>query len=548
LSKYYNNYSDIKQIKQNKNYLIQSKIVYNKPKITNTLKTENNNNFKNSKYNRSTDLIEKINNIEKDSHNNSNSRHRIIEYPDDCDNINLEQRKKSLKNKSNKKNYFYNLIALNDNNEDNNFSANKSVDNNKEIFPQNFNNSSIIISKKPERYNRYSAKIEDKKKSFAKHIKISEEKHKPFNSERKIKEIIINKKMNKSNDDFDNLYSIMHYKTKTLLDNRKPIQVNLNMQRTFKKCHKDNYKLSNYLKNFNYNDDIVINNDYCNSSLKDKIEVKNKEDKTIGINYIKSLTVENSKKNLKQYDINTLHLNVNKNLTKDFQGINNSFEYNKNTKKNEKKINKENIYINNTFNKIINYNNFNKNTFDAKSRKKIYFKNKINTYTIAGNKIINRQKKIKEAILNKKEEEKKEDKKEDKKEEKNEEKKLSNKNLIFKKENVDQFQIVSKNKKQKENKTKNKTDKKEKRNIKEYTGNKSYRSNLDVRENNHLKKSHHLTRIISIKKEKNNRNLKNDNVGLPNTHHLFNSTADLKIGETFKNSIRNKYKRERSKK
>ena len=49
-------------------------------------------------------------------------------------------------------------------------------------------------------------------------------------------------------------------------------------------------------------------------------------------------------------------------------------------------------------------------------------------------------------------------------------------------------------------------------------------------------------------KEKSNRNNKKEkeNEFLVNTHQTSNSTNDLKIGETFKNSIRNRYKRERS--
>ncbi len=357
--------------------------------------------------------------------------------------------------------------------------------------------------------------------------------------------------MNKSNDDFDNLYNIIHFKTKTFLDDRKPIQVNLNMQSTFHRCQKDNYRLNNYLKNYNFNDVIIINNEYINNSFNDKTEEKKKEEKKdsdLGNNYMKSHTCENSnKRTKKKYDINTVHLNINKNLHKVFQttnnynNYNNSFENNKNKKMNEENINKENIYINNTFNKIINYNNFNKSTFDAKSRKRIYCKNKINkknSFTITGNKILKKQKKIKEVLLNKneKEEEKKENKKED----------TLSKNIIFKSENVEHFQIIPIKEQQKDDKNKNDFNKKENRNYKDNM-NKDYR---DYREKNPLVKSQDLTETIMCKKEKekSNRNNKRekDNEFLVNTHQTSNSTNDLKIGETFKNSIRNRYKRERS--
>ena len=525
-NEYFNKcYENIKQIPKNKNFLIKSRIVYNKPRLskhkTNTLKIENN-----YKYNNSTNYFDNIYNTINNC-NNNNFKNNFIENTDVIDNIFIEQIKKPLKKIN--KTYFF-KEKINQNIEDNYIHTDTDKEKSKEIISPNFKSNIFkinYIDNNINLTNRYSARVSKRKKTFSNYIDNILPNQKKIKSERKIKEIIINKKMNKSNDDFDNLDNNLnrtHIKSKTFLENRKPIQVNLNVQSAFHKYQNDNYKLNNYLKDYNLHE-IIINNDYSNDSINDKTETKStevKNDNKLGINYIKSQTVKTSNKKIKKYNTNTVHLNINKNLKKEYKNINNSFQEKKKKKIIGDNINKENIYINNTFNKIINYNNYDKNTYDSKKGKKIiYFKNKINNnnFNIKNIKVKQQQNRnISVETTNKKEKEKE----------------ISTEKIdIFKKEYVEQFQILPVTT-QKEN-----TSKKIKNN--------NQKGNKNIKEVNPLIKSQDFAEK-HINENNLIRNTVNENESKNIRYYLYNSTNKLINGETFKNSIRNRYKRERSNK
>ena len=457
---------------ENNNILKNSNIVYNKPRLNTFKKGKNNklneykiDNFDNLKNN---STQKKRKNISENKNVNQNSEDNIIST------YNSQEISKEILSKN-----IYKTIAKNEN--DSNLE-----NNNKEIL-------------------RLSVNVSNRKKYNTNNMENKEISQKPNHSERKIKEIIINKKMSKSKDNYENLFSSLNTintKSRIYLENRKPIQVNLSLQKTYNKYQKDNNRIKKYLKDNNLNETMNNNNE----SIKDDNNNDKKDKKINEINNVNSKSYKTLKKTIKKYNSNKTYLNINKNLKKEFENINNSYE----NKKNNKKL-MDDIFYDKTFNKIKNNNiNNNKNKLDS-IKKKIYFKYKINNDDTIENKNNKDSIIIKEEKINKKEKEE-----------------ISKKKLIFNKDNVEQFQILpQKDNKYKKNKNKTFINKEKNPLVK----------SLDFVENNYLcnrDKKFIKRNIISENQNKSFRKL------------FYNSTTDLRIGETFKNSIRNKYKREKS--
>ena len=162
-------------------------------------------------------------------------------------------------------------------------------ENRKDLFMNNFNIKDIKISKR-----KISAGENDITKS---------EKAKNIKYERKIKEIIINKNLNK-NYVFDN--NIYQLNTKTFLDHRRPIQVNLSLQNTNDNSQNNNINIiNNCLTECDSNETqtIIIHN--TNKNIEGKKNIDNKDSKSAR-KYEKIL----------KYNINNIHINLNKNLKK----------------------------------------------------------------------------------------------------------------------------------------------------------------------------------------------------------------------------------------
>ena len=456
---------------ENNNILKNSNIVYNKPRLNTFKKGKNNklneykiDNFDNLKNN---STQKKRKNISENKNVNQNSEDNIIST------YNSQEISKEILSKN-----IYKTIAKNEN--DSNLE-----NNNKEIL-------------------RLSVNVSNRKKYNTNNMENKEISQKP-NHERKIKEIIINKKMSKSKDNYENLFSSLNAintKSRIYLENRKPIQVNLSLQKTYNKYQKDNNRIKKYLKDNNLNETMNNNNE----SIKDDNNNDKKDKKINEINNVNSKSYKTLKKTIKKYNSNKTYLNINKNLKKEFENINNSYE----NKKNNKKL-MDNIFYNKTYNKIKNNNiNNNKNKLDS-IKKKIYFKYKTNNDDTIENKNNKDSIIIKEEKINKKEKEE-----------------ISKKKLIFNKDNVEQFQILpQKDNKYKKNKNKTFINKEKNPLVK----------SLDFVENNYL---------CNRDKKLIKRNIISENQNKSFRKLFYNSTTDLRIGETFKNSIRNKYKREKS--
>ena len=268
-----------------------------------------------------------------------------------------------------------------------------------------------------------------------------------------------------------------------------------------------------------------------------KIEIIEINNDKIGNNVIRSINGNTFKKDInKSQNINSFqnNFNINQNLQKKFQqvnnekninNINNSFENSKNT---NKLIDIENQNICKTYKSKKNKdkeNTFymNKNKFATRTMKKIYIKNKKNLGDNSNdNKSTIEKEKGKFKEINKI---------------KNYEI-ISNREDSLSKSNVEHFQILP-NKEEKNSK--------DKRTFHRYFFlSKGKRNIIERKENSEKKKNPH--EIFFRKKEKkiNKRNILSENQNISEKRILFNSTLDLNFDATFKNSIRNKYKREKS--
>ena len=309
--------------------------------------------------------------------------------------------------------------------------------------------------------------------------------------EKKIKEIIINKNLNTYDSISNNLYK---FNTKTYLDQRRPIQVNLSLQNTMDNSQNNNIYKSTICHtdlDFNETPTIIIHNTQKSTKSVKKLERKI------------------------SHSINNIHINLNNNL---------------------KKKKEENIKIerNMSENKIKTINiNFIKNKKNKTLNKEEKIKKKINSLTIDENIRINEDYNI------------------------NKEYSSITNNKLIKEESVSQFQILP-------IKIFKKINPKNIRNKKLYSlnnensiNNKKENSKLskDIKSNNNTFKI--KRKIISPKKNEINsenysgNNSKNELSELKERKNsiLFNSYKKInqfKIVETFKNSIRNKYKREKS--
>ena len=361
---------------------------------------------------------------------------------------------------------------------------------NKDLFMNKFNIKDIKINKR---------KISFDEKDITK-----SEKAKNIKYDRKIKEIIINKNLNK-NSVFDN--NIYQLNKKTFLDQRRPIQVNLSLQNTNDYSQNNNINIINNCLtecDFNETPTIIIHN--TNKNIEEKKNIDNSYSKSAR-KYEKIL----------KYNINNIHINLNKNLKK----------------KNKKEEGESNIKIarNLSENKIKSIN--------------INFQKKIN------NKLMNNGKdSINKPIIMKTNNSIKT----------NKDKNLYNENKEQKMEKVSQLEILPikifkkinpkqiKNKKIHSNKQNNIYNNKKENSI-------LYKN---LRDNHNMFKE--KRKIISpkrketnsendsesfIKKEFLNVKERDNSEILCNSYKKMNKLMNV---ETFKNSIRNKYKREKSKK
>ena len=312
--------------------------------------------------------------------------------------------------------------------------------------------------------------------------------------EKKIKEIIINKNLNTYDSISNNLYK---FNTKTYLDQRRPIQVNLSLQNTMDNSQNNNIYKSTICHtdlDFNETPTIIIHNTQKSTKSVKKLERKI------------------------SHSINNIHINLNNNLKKKKE---------ENTKivrnMSENKIKTINInFIKNKKNKTINtQENINKN---------------INLLTTDEHIKINENYNI------------------------NKEYSFTTNNKLIKEESVFQFQILPNkifkkiNPKNIRNKKLNILNKENIINNKKENSKLSKNINIKSNNNNYIIKR----KIISPKKNEINsenysgNNSKNELSELKESKNnfLFNSYKKLnqfKIVEPFKNSIRNKYKREKSK-
>ena len=360
---------------------------------------------------------------------------------------------------------------------------------------------------------RNSLHFTKRKKNFLNKLENTDLKEKSVNNGRKIKEIIINKKI--KNDKADtpiNTSYLTHFKSRTLLENRKSIDINL--QKTFDKPKKEN----NFSKDFKLNK--IEKKDKSNGQNKtNTLEIKKNK---LAINNSNSRKFKTFKREVQRFNSGNLNINnfnINQNLQKKFQknednitNINNSLE-NKKERQYIQNFKNENSNIYKTFNNKINKENkekrskflINENKFE--NINKIYNKANINSDSISKEKTNTKNKNNK---------------------------KKENHVISFIKDNVEQFQILPYKEK------KNSKDKKSFHRF--YFFNKEKR-NIDIKRN-----STNILENNSNKKEKNfgTRNKICDNSYMSNQNLLSKSTNNLDFEETFKNSIRNRYKREKS--
>ena len=518
---------------KNKNKLKGSNIIYNRPKLGhNYLKNDNILKIKNYNFN-------SINNFDNENFYNTNINYKNITI----DHINVFKYNKTPLSKKSTIDYY----ILNQNIENNRYNSNYTNKlNNESIFKKNDSSISqeedkILNSnnKMQNSYHRNSVNYSRRSKYFfnKKENKNKVLEDKKVNNERKIKEIIINKKINNCQDS----YNYSHCKSRTLSENLKPILVNLNLQNTNEKSKKEIKSIKDYcsneMKNYNLDKDD-------SSNLKDKMKtLELKDNSNYGINTINSKSLKTFKRKIQKFHTNNTihnHFNIKKNLKKKFQeienekkiiNISNSFE-SRNKAKISNEVNNDNTNIGKDVNGIINKdkekgNNIiiNKKNYAVKTMKMIYFKNKKsnneNLYNYNSKTIKEKFNKNKDNIKIKKNE-------------------LTNQENSYKKDTVEQFQLLP-------NKEPTKiTDKKP---INKVYLIKKDKNNINNKKDYYEKKNGFKENILKKKEKKiNKRNAITENQNESKKKIFYNSTTDLNLGETFKNSIRNKYKRERSQK
>ena len=477
-----NNYHDLnyihEEIQNDKKTLKNLNIIYNKPKLKNAI-----NKLKIEKK----EFNETIKTYRKDFSNKS--------FSTDFDNMNktstFYNNDNNLRKSTPIKNIEISLKSIS-NRKYSSKSIKKNIRN--KIFISNFNHKENKINKR---------KISVNEKEITKSENSENKKY-----ERKIKEIIINKNINKNSGFINNIHQL---NTKTFLEQRRPIQVNLSLQNTIDNSQNTNFnKINSFLaeSDFNETPTIIITN-----RNKNKKENKNEDSKS----------VPNYEENLKE-SINNIHINLNKNLKKK-----NKKEKEKQQKKIVRNLSENRIkYININFMKKIKNKLFNNDEINSKNNLKFTKKDNTNTYT-------NNKKNENIIISNEK-----------------------NYNESIQKENVSQLQILPikifkkiniKQFKQKKLLLNNENNiyNNKKENVKFY---KNLKDNYSVKENRKIISPKRNENNFEIKSEKFTKNKvfdqkeKKSNI-LCNSYKKINQ---LKIVETFKNSIRNKYKREKSKK
>ena len=398
--------------------------------------------------------------------------------------LDKDKEKKNINNKN-----YNNSSTINNNN---NYYSNNTIDYDK------LTRDSLNIFKTPQKKNNSRFFFNNSKIKFNHNNNNSKEKRNK--SERKIKEIIINKKMNKLNiDNSESNSNKLWYKTKTFFQKRKPKEENNN--------NTINYSESNNISNkdkadLNFNESIINNNNIKTIEINNRYKCryinvnKNNFDNFNSENNVRN----NNNNNNYIIDSNNIEININNNLKKEKQiiiNINNNNNYNKNENECEKFKNKckENLNANEDLdekrafshkrNRLSSNFFINKNKLEIKEMKKLYFKNKRNNYK--ENRLDENKSKEKEKKFN---------------------------NTYISKDNVEHFQIFSNN-----------------------------NTNFSKKENNdYNEKEKNRFRITLLR-----RNILNKNKFAINNSCLFlNDLEEMKSGETSKYSIRNKYKKERS--
>ena len=283
--------------KFNKHYKIllkKSNVIYNKPKlqsIFNKIKTEKKEYIKEIKNIRP--QISKRLFTYKNMFNNS-----FVNSKDIIHSINSSLSEKATIPSEDKIMYKYSSKTLNRNKDIDKYEIFKSIKINKNI-----------TSEKTRQNNFKSGNIKYEKNDYSylnSLSKYQEVMNKNIKDKRKIREIIINKKMNNNNS-----YIYDNYLLNTVLfqDIRRPIQVNLSLQNTI-----DNSQI-NYISQFRCNETptIIIHNTSTNTNSTEK-NVQNEKDmknnnnkiframsenaiKTININMAKNIKIKNIKSN-----------------------------------------------------------------------------------------------------------------------------------------------------------------------------------------------------------------------------------------------------------
>jgi len=396
-----------------------------------------------------------------------------------------EKYKFEISNKNSKYNTFISNTI--DNTNDNNYYTNNSIDFKKLSYNsllkgyethQKYNNTELYFRTKNDNDNNitnkkmfstidsnyYDYKTENIRQNIINRYDSNNSITRRNNSERKIREIIIKKNMNKLKNNKDSLMTLSN-------NPRKPITVNLKIHNTIDHSLNDKYISNKYSTDFemkeirNYNDKSKIKKieikDRYGTTNRNMIDYMNKKSKIIK-NYNGKILKQN---NINKINNNSINKNINKNIKNGriFRNL-----------KNENIDSKINIKVNKTFEhrrSISNY-LFNKNKMDLKEMKKIYIKNRINN--------------PREKNINKSESEIK----------------TINNNFFFK-DHVDQFQILP---------------------------------------------------YIIHKKNENNKRENNVKIGRINSFNEYkedikniNNSKEQVNGETFKYSIRKKYKKEKEK-
>ena len=396
-----------------------------------------------------------------------------------------EKYKFEISNKNSKYNTFISNTI--DNTNDNNYYTNNSIDFKKLSYNsllkgyethQKYNNTELYFRTKNDNDNNitnkkmfstidsnyYDYKTENIRQNIINRYDSNNSITRRNNSERKIREIIIKKNMNKLKNNKDSLMTLSN-------NPRKPITVNLKIHNTIDHSLNDKYISNKYSTDFemkeirNYNDKSKIKKieikDRYGTTNRNMIDYMNKKS-TIIKNYNGKILKQN---NINKINNNSINKNINKNIKNGriFRNL-----------KNENIDSKINIKVNKTFEhrrSISNY-LFNKNKMDLKEMKKIYIKNRINN--------------PREKNINKSESEIK----------------TINNNFFFK-DHVDQFQILP---------------------------------------------------YIIHKKNENNKRENNVKIGRINSFNEYkedikniNNSKEQVNGETFKYSIRKKYKKEKEK-